>query len=79
MYAWINSLSDAESGAMVAFGFVVLVPYPVSVLLCEVVVEALLAVGIGVDVLADVNVNVSAAVMTALEFPVSIPYGKLSC
>ena len=46
--------------------------------LSDLVVEAL-AVGIGVEVLDDVNVNVSAAVMTALEFPMPIPEEEFSC
>ena len=41
-------------------------------LLSDVVVEGL-AFGIGVEIFSDVDVNVLAVVMTALEFPMSIP------
>ena len=62
-----ESLSDVVTGGVVNLEYVVLVSYFVEVL-CDAVAEALY-VGIGVEVLADVNLNVSAAVMTALEFP----------
>ena len=35
--------------------------------------------GTSVDVLPDVNVNISTGVMTALEFPMSIPEEACSC
>ena len=40
--------------------------------LSDVLIEAL-TIGIIVEVLTDVNVNVSAAVMTGLKYPMSIP------
>ena len=43
-----------------------------------VVVEAL-AAGIGVEVLVDVDVNVSTVMMVALKFPMSISYLEFSC
>ena len=65
-----ESLSDVVTGVVVVCEFVVTGSCFVEVL-SDVVVEAL-AFGIGVEVLADVRVNVSPAVMTALEFLVPI-------
>ena len=82
-------LSDVVTGTVVVLEFVVPVSYFVEVL-SNVLVEALLAVGIGVEglpdeiavgveVLADVNVNLLAAVINALDVPMSIPSEEISC
>ena len=47
-------------------------------MLSSVAVEALV-VDIGVEVLPDVNVNVSTAVMIALEIPMSPAYEEFRC
>ena len=57
-------------GDVVALECVVLVSYFI-VVLSDVVVKSW-TVDISVEVLADVNVNVSKAVMTALEFPMAV-------
>ena len=64
----VDSFSDVVTGVVVVLEFVV----PVSYLLSGVAVEALI-ISIGVWVLAGANTNVSAAVMTALEFSISTP------
>ena len=61
----IGLLSDVMARVVVALKFVV----PIS----SFVLAEALSVGIGVEVLTAMNVNVSAAVMTALEFPMPIP------
>ena len=47
-------------------------------MLSDVVVEAL-TVGISGEVMADINVNISAAVMNALEFSMLIPSEEFGC
>ena len=70
--AWvIESFSDVVNGVAVVLELVVPVSYFVEVLQ-GVAVEAL-PVGIGGEVLASVKLNVSAAVITIMEFPMSIP------
>ena len=62
-------------GVMTDWVVVLEVVVPLSYLvevLSDVVVETL-AIDIGVEVLADMNVTVSAAVMTALELPMPVP------
>ena len=66
----IESLSDVVTGGMVVLEFVVPKSYFVEVL-SGLVVEAVVF-SIGFEVVGDVNMNVSAAVMTPLEFPMSI-------
>ena len=58
-------------GAVIDLELVVPVSYFVSVLY-DVVIEAF-AVNIGFELLTDLNVKVSTAVMPALEFPIPIP------
>ena len=67
----VESLSNAVTGVVVVLQFVVPVSYLVD-MLSDVAFESL-AGGIGVEVLAGVNTNVSAAMMTALEFPIALP------
>jgi hypothetical protein len=73
--AWVDvvieSLPDVVTDGVVVLEFVVPVSYFAEVL-SDVVLEAL-AVSIGFEVLDDVNVNVSVAVMTAFEFCMPIP------
>ena len=70
--AWvIESLSGVMTAVLFALKFVVSVSYFVEVL-SDVAVESL-AVGTGAEVLAGINVNISAAATNALEFPMSIP------
>ena len=59
------------TGTMVALKFVVPGSCLVE-LMSDVIVKALVN-GIGLEVLADVNVNVSTAMMTAFEFTISVP------
>ena len=67
----IGSLSNVMIGLVVTLAFVVPVSYFVTVS-SGAVVEAL-AVEFSTEVLLDVNVNVLTDVMTALDFPMSIP------
>ena len=67
----VESLSNAVTGVVVVLQFVVPVSYLVD-MLSDVAIEAL-AGGISVEMLAGANVNVLAAVMTALEFTISTP------
>ena len=71
------SLSDGVVGVVVALECVAPVSYFVKAL-SDVVIEAW-AVGIGDEMLADVNVLVSAAVMTVLEFSMSTTKESCSC
>ena len=64
-------VTEPLSDVVIASDFAFAISYFVEVL-SGVVVEAL-AVDVGVKVLARANINVSAAVMIALEFPMSIP------
>ena len=59
----IESFSGLVAGVAVVLEFAVL----------SGMVARALVVGIGVEVLTDTNINVLTAVMTALEFPMSIP------
>ena len=63
-------MSDAVTDVIVVLYVVVSVLYFAEVL-AKVVIE-ILTVGIGVEALTDGNINVSAAVKTAFEFPVSM-------
>ena len=73
----VESLADVLTGVLLALKFVVVVSYAVEVL-SDVVTESS-AANIGVvEVLANMNVNLSAAVMTTLEFPMPIPYEESS-
>ena len=65
-----ESLSDVEADVVLALEFVMPVSCFVEVL-SDVVVKAL-AVGIATDVLPDMNLNVLAVIMTALEFSTPI-------
>ena len=68
-------------GVMTDWVVVLEVVVPLSYLvevLSDVVVETL-AIDIGVEVLADMNVTISAAVMTALELPMPILLDGFSC
>ena len=67
----IISLSDVVTGVMIVLECAVPVSYFVGVL-PDVMVEAL-AIGINVEVLFDVKVNVLAAMMPTLELPMPIP------
>ena len=96
MIVVIAMLDDVEiivAAVVIALEFAVPVSYSVDVL-SDVVVDALIdalagvlagviidvVFGIGVEVLADVNVNVCAAVMTALvEFPMPTTLEEFSC
>ena len=69
--------ADVVNGGVLGLEFVVPVSYLLEVL-SDMMVGAL-AVGIGAEVLGDLDVNVSAAVMTALEFSMSIPLEELNC
>ena len=73
----VESLTDVATGVVVGSEIVVPVAYVVDVF-SNVAVKAL-AVDIAVKVLSGVNINASAAVMTALEFPVPIPKEECSC
>ena len=68
----IESLSNMATSILIAFEFLVSVPWLVVEVLFDMVV-GVLSVGIGVTVLAKINLNVSADVMTTLEFPIPIP------
>ena len=71
----VESLSNAVTAVAVALDCVVSVSYFVKVLS-----DVVLAVDIGVEVvLADKNVNVSTAVVTALEFPIPITKEEFNC
>ena len=69
----IESLASVVTGGVVVLEFLVPVSYFVEVWsdVLVVMVEEL-AVGIGVEVFADVNVNVSKGVVTALAFSMPI-------
>ena len=70
-------LSDAVTTMVSALEFIILISYLAEVL-PGVVVEVL-TVDLGVEVLSDVNVNVSAAVMLPFEFDMPIPKEEFSC
>ena len=65
-----KSLSNVVIGGIFVLEFVVPILYFVKVI-SEMVFKAL-AVSMGVEVLTDVDVNVSVVTMTLLEFPMSI-------
>ena len=67
----VKSFSGVMTGVVVTLEFVALVKYFVEVF-SDVVVK-MLTVCIDIEVLARGNVKVSAAVITALEFPMPIP------
>ena len=68
----IESLASVVTGGVVVLEFLVPVSYFVEVWSDVLVVVEELAVGIGVEVFADVNVNVSKGVVTALAFSMPI-------
>ena len=73
----IESFSDIVAVVVIVLGCVVPISHFEKVL-SDVVVKAL-DVGIGVEVLANVNANLLTAVMTALEFPMPIRWAEVSC
>ena len=67
---WTNAV--IEPFGNVVTGVVLVLDFIATVSYFENVFEVL-TVGIGIDVLTDVDTNVSAAVTTALEFPMRMP------